>query len=176
MRGPGHAYHNGMNVIRIGAYSVLPFADARRLAAVWREARFNAEAVTNVLAMQWEKLICNVAYSAPCALTGMTIGELMDDPEMGPISRAAAIEAWTMARALGIDIAVEDPVRLVRDFAARMPEAKPSMLQDHESRRPSEIEVINGAVLRAARKAELQAPVNATLVALVKTKERAFTR
>jgi 2-dehydropantoate 2-reductase len=174
MRGPGHAYHNGMNVIRIGAYAGLPFGEARRVAAVWREAGFNADAAANVLAMQWEKLICNVAYSAPCALTGMTIGELKDDPEMGPISQEAATEAFQMARALGIEIQIEDPVKFVRDFAARMPAAKPSMLQDHEARRPSEIDVINGAVLRAARRAELRAPVNATLVALVKTRERAF--
>jgi 2-dehydropantoate 2-reductase len=174
MRGPGHAYHNGMNIIRIGAYSGLAFPDVQRIAGVWRGAGFNAEAVTNVRAMQWEKLICNVAYSAPCALTGMTIGELRDDPDMGPISQAAAVEAWTMARALGIDIQIEDPVKLVRDFAARMPAAKPSMLQDHESRRPSEIDVINGAVTRAARQADQQAPVNATLIALVRARERAF--
>jgi 2-dehydropantoate 2-reductase len=174
MRGPGHAYHNGMNLIRIGAYSGLAFAEVQRVAGIWRDAGFNAEAVTNVRAMQWEKLICNVAYSAPCALTGMTIGELRDDPDMGPISQEAAIEAWTMARALGIDIQIEDPVQFVRDFAARMPAAKPSMLQDHEGRRASEIDVINGAVTRAARQLDLRAPVNATLIALVKTRERAF--
>jgi 2-dehydropantoate 2-reductase len=50
------------------------------------------------------------------------------------------------------------------------------LLQDHENRRPSEIDVINGAVKRAAEKAGLQAPVNSTLVALVKMRERAFAR
>jgi 2-dehydropantoate 2-reductase len=176
MRGPGHAYHNGMNAIRIGPHAGLPAADVERVAAIWRDAGFKAEAVANVQAMQWEKLICNVAYSAPCALTGMTVGEMMDDPDMGPISRAAAHEAWTVARALGIAVKVDDPIRLVRDFAAGMPAAKPSLLQDHENRRPSEIDVINGAVKRAAEKAGLQAPVNSTLVALVKMRERAFAR
>jgi len=57
-----------------------------------------------------------------------------------------------------------------------MPAAKPSLLQDHENRRPSEIEVINGAVQRGAEKVGLQTPVNATLVALVKLRERAFAR
>ncbi len=176
MRGPGHAYHNGMNVIRIGPYAGLAAADVERVAAIWRAAGFKAEAVANVQAMQWEKLICNVAYSAPCALTGMTVGEMMDDPDMGPISRAAAQEAWTVARALGVAIKVDDPIKLVRDFAAAMPAAKPSLLQDHENRRPSEIEVINGAVQRGAEKVGLQTPVNATLVALVKLRERAFAQ
>jgi 2-dehydropantoate 2-reductase len=174
MRGPGHAYHNGMNIIRIGPYAGLAFAEAERIAAAWRDAGFNAEAVANVRAMQWEKLICNVAYSAPCALTGLTIGEVMDDPDLGQVSQAAAIEAWTTARALGVGIQIEDPVKFVRDFAARMPAARPSMLQDHENRRASEIDVINGAVTRAARRLQLQVPVNATLVALIKSRERAF--
>src|SRR5882757_5215371 len=101
--------------------------EVERVAALWRDAGFKAETVSNVLAMQWEKLICNVAYSAPCALTGLTLGELMDDADMGPISRAAAIEAWRVARALRIEIDVDDPVRLVRAFAAGMPAAKPSL-------------------------------------------------
>lgn len=176
MKGPGHAFHNSMNEIRIGAFAGLPPDDVEAIVSVWRKAGFNAGSVLDVLAMQWEKLICNVAYSAPCALTGMTVGELMDDPDMGPISRAAATEAWTVARALGIGIKVDDPVKLVREFAAGMPAARPSLLQDHENRRQGEIDVINGAVPKAAGRAGLEAPVNATLVGLVKTKERAFTR
>jgi 2-dehydropantoate 2-reductase len=174
MRGPGHAFHNGMNAIRIGPFSNMPMERVEAIAQVWRAAGFKTEAVRDVVAMQWEKLICNVAYSAPCALTGMTVGDMMDDPDMGPISRAAAVEAWTVARALGIPIKVEDPVDHVRKFAAGMPAARPSLLQDHEQRRRSEIDVINGAVPRAAAKAGIEAPVNSTLVALVKQRERAF--
>jgi 2-dehydropantoate 2-reductase len=174
MRGPGHAFHNGMNVIRIGPFANIPMEQVEAVAEVWRAAGFRTEAVRDVVAMQWEKLICNVAYSAPCALTGMTVGEMMDDPDMGPVSRAAAVEAWTVARALGIPIAVEDPVEHVRRFAAGMPAARPSLLQDHEQHRRSEIDVINGAVPRAAAKVGIEAPVNSTLVALVKQRERAF--
>lgn len=173
-RGPGHVYHNAMNIVRMGPYSTLPMAAVERIAGIWREAGFRAEAVANVLAMQWEKLICNAAYSAPCALTGLTVGEVMDDPDMGPVSRAAAVEAWHVARALGIDVKTEDPVALVRNFAAGMPAARPSMLQDIENRRRSEIDVINGGVSRAAARAGIAVPVNDTLVALVKVKEREF--
>ncbi|MCC6826691.1 MAG: 2-dehydropantoate 2-reductase [Novosphingobium sp.] len=174
MRGPGHAFHNGMNVIRIGPAAGLALDLVERVAEVWRGAGFKTEAVADVVAMQWEKLICNVAYSAPCALTGLTVGQMMDDPDMAPISQAAAREAWTVARALGIAIKVEDPVRLARDFAAAMPDARPSLLQDFENRRASEIDVINGAVPRAASRIGLEAPVNATLTALIKFRERQF--
>jgi 2-dehydropantoate 2-reductase len=174
MRGPGHAFHNSMNVIRIGPYSNISMERVEAVADAWRAAGFRTEVVRDVVAMQWEKLICNVAYSAPCALTGMTVGEIMDDPDMGPVSRAAAVEAWRVARALGIPVAVEDPVDHVRKFAAGMPDARPSLLQDHEQRRRSEIDVINGAVPRAAAKLGIEAPVNSTLVALVQQRERAF--
>ncbi|MFV2091421.1 MAG: ketopantoate reductase family protein [Pseudomonadales bacterium] len=119
--------------------------------------------------------MCNAAYSALCALTGMTIGEVMDDVEVGPISRAAATEAWTVARARGIAIDVDDPVSHVRDFAARMPDAKPSVLLDIEAGRISEVDVINGAIPREAAKAGVSAPVNMTLNRLVRALERRGT-
>jgi 2-dehydropantoate 2-reductase len=169
---PGHVHHNAMRAMRFGAYSSLPYATVESIARAWTDAGFDAAAVTDIAAMQWEKLMCNVAYSAPCALSGMTVGQVMDDPEMGPISRAAATEAWTVARASAIAIAVTDPVAHVRDFGAHLPDAKPSALLDHEARRVSEIDVINGAVPRQGARVGVEAPVNATLTAVVKSIER----
>ncbi|QNP48992.1 ketopantoate reductase family protein [Diaphorobacter aerolatus] len=176
LQGPGKAHHNAMQAMRFGAYAGLPAKRVEDVAEAWRSAGFDVQAVEDIKAMQWEKLICNVAYSAPCALTGMTVGEVMDDPEMGPVSRAAAVEAWTVAKALGIRITAADPVALVREFGARMPHAKPSALQDHEARRCSEIDVINGAVPRQAASVGVKTPVNSTLVSLVKARERQWQR
>ncbi len=169
---PGHVRHNAMRAMRFGAYSSLPHATVESIARAWADAGFDAAAVTDIAAMQWEKLICNVAYSAPCALTGLTVGQVMDDPEMGPVSRAAATEAWTVARASGIAIAVGDASAHVRAFGAQLPGAKPSALLDHEARRVSEIDVINGAVPRQGARVGVAAPVNATLTAVIKAIER----
>lgn len=174
LRGPGHARHEGMAAVRMGPYGALAVGEAEAVAQVWRQAGFTAEAVPDVRPMQWEKLICNVAYSAPCALTGMTVGQVMDDPEIGPVSRAAAVEALQVARGCGVNVAVTDAVAHVRAFGARIPDARPSVLLDHENRRASEIDVINGAIPRQAERCGMQAPVNATLTALVKQRERAF--
>jgi 2-dehydropantoate 2-reductase len=171
---PGHVRHNAMRAMRFGAYSSLPHPTVESIARVWTDAGFDAAAVTDIAAMQWEKLICNVAYSAPCALTGMTVGQVMDDPEMGPVSRAAASEAWTVARASGIAVNVTDPVAHVRAFGAGIPDAKPSALLDHEARRVSEIDVINGAIPRQGARVGVEAPVNATLTAVVKAVERVW--
>lgn len=169
---PGHVRHNAMRAMRFGAYTSLPHETVESIARAWTQAGFDTAAVTDIAAMQWEKLICNVAYSAPCALTGMTVGQVMDDPEMGTVSRAAATEAWEVARASGIAVAVTDPIAHVRAFGAAMPDAKPSALLDHETRRVSEIDVINGAVPRYGARVGVAAPVNATLTAVAKSVER----
>jgi 2-dehydropantoate 2-reductase len=173
---PGHAHHNDMKAIRMGPHAGLSANAVAAIAALWREAGFDAEPVQDIAAMQWEKLICNVAYSAPAALTGMTVGEIMDDAYLGPISRAAATEAFEVARASGVNINVDDPVRHVQEFASRMRDAKPSVLLDIEARRASEVEVINGAVAAQATQLGLTAPVNATLTGLVLALEQRLSQ
>ncbi len=173
-KGPGHVHHNGMKTIRMGAYAGLPYDRVEAAVQVWRDAGFAAEPARDIAVMQWEKLICNVAYSAPCTLTGLTIGQVMEDPDMGPISRAAATEAWEVARAAGIALTIEDPVDHVRTFGAAIPNAKPSLLLDFEAGRRGEIDFINGAIPREAEKLGRRAPVNATLVGLVRFRERGF--
>ncbi len=175
MKGPGHAFHNGMEVVRMGAHAGLGPDRVEAIAAAWRAAGFRAEAAGDIAVMQWDKLICNVAYSAPCALTGLTVGQVMDDPEVGPVSRAAATEAWTVARARGIGIEIADPAAHVRAFGNRIPNARPSLAQDLERGRRGEIDMINGAIPREAAKASITAPVNATLAALVRQREAGFT-
>jgi 2-dehydropantoate 2-reductase len=163
-------------VVRMGSFAGLDPGAVEAVAACWREAGFKAEAVRDIQVMQWEKLICNVAYSAPCALTGMTVGQVLQDPELGPLSQAAAVEAWEVGRARGIAFSVTDPAGHARAFAARMPASRPSLLQDHEARRGSEIDYINGAVVRAAALAGRRAPVNEMLTALVRAKEKLFAQ
>lgn len=171
--GPAHVQHEAMRAVRFGPHAGLSHERVAAVADVWRSAGFDAEGVDDIAAMQWRKLICNVAYSAPCALTGMTVGQVLGHEHMGAVSRAAATEAWHVAMARGMAIDV-DPVELVTDFGARMPDARPSALQDLEAGRVSEIAVINGAVPREAAKVGMDAPVNATLTALVRTREASF--
>ncbi|NQY89693.1 MAG: 2-dehydropantoate 2-reductase [Colwellia sp.] len=172
LKGPCHTFHNNMQIVRIGAYSTLGFTDVNHIASLWRDAGFKAEAAKNIEVMLWEKLICNVAYSAPCALTGMTTGQVMNDPDIGPISRAAAQEAWDVAKASGIELTVVDPIAHVQAFAAGMPASRPSLLQDVELGRQSEIEFINGAIPKAAKKIGMEAPANKLLTSIVRAKER----
>lgn len=168
---PGHARHAGMGAIQIGAYGSLPADRISEIAELWRSAGFNAEAADDIVSMQWEKLICNASFSAPCAISGLTVGEALADPALGEVCIAAGLEAWEIARAAGVALKVSDPEAYIRAFAQRVAAAKPSLLQDLEVGRQTEVDYINGAVPREAARIGLAAPVNAVLTALVKSFE-----
>jgi len=169
--GPGHARHAGMGLIQIGAPGGLPAERVAWVADLWRSAGFRVETADNIVSKQWEKLICNASFSAPCAIAGLTVGAALSDPSLGPVCIAAGTEAWEVARAGGVTLSVTDPEAHIRAFAERVAAAKPSLLQDIEAGRPSEIDFINGAVPRHAGRLGLRAPVNETLTALVKAIE-----
>lgn len=168
---PGHARHAGMGAIQIGAYGALSAGRISAIAELWRSAGFNAEAADNIVSMQWEKLICNASFSAPCAISALTVGAALADPALGEVCMAAGIEAWETARAAGVALKVSDPEAHIRAFAQRVASAKPSLLQDLEAGRPTEVDYINGAVPRVAARMGGAAPVNAVLTALVKSLE-----
>lgn len=169
---PGRAHHNSLGAIHLGAYDGLDPPVLDRIANIWTKTGFTATAVDDVIAMQWEKLICNVAYSGPCALSDLSVGEVMDSPVMGPVSRNAAIEAHEIALALDLGIQITDPVAHVRAFGEKVYSARPSVLLDLDAGRKSEIEFINGAIGPQARKLYRRAPVNETITALVLDRER----
>ncbi len=171
LHAPGHSHHNDMKAIRMGNYVTGSQANTQDVVAAFARAGFDCERTDDIAVIQWEKLICNVAYSGPCALTGMTLGEVLDDPLISSVSQAAAKEAWEIAGAHGINISIRDPIAYVTEFAERMRAAKPSVLLDIEAGRASEIEYINGAVATAAEQVGLRAPVNATITALVRSLE-----
>jgi 2-dehydropantoate 2-reductase len=170
--GPGHVFHNAMQLVRFGPYGSMTMDRLNPVASAWSDAGFNVEVRYDIASIQWEKLICNVAFSGPCAITGTTVGEVMDDPDLGPVSRDAALEAFAVAKALGVRLAIDDPIAHVRAFGESVRNAKPSTLIDIERGRRSEIDFINGAVAREAEKIGMGAPVNATITAFVKRIER----
>ena len=173
---PGHAHHKGMEAIKLGAYAGLSSNDVDAVAEVWRAAGFNAVGVPDILATQWEKLICNASFSAVCALTGLTVGAAMASRHIGRLCIDAGVEAWEVGRRACPGITVADPAAHIRAFAERVAGAKPSLLQDIEARRPSEIDFINGAIPREAERIGHTAPVNSALAALVRDKEARIAR
>jgi len=163
MRAPGHAHHNGMELVRLGEFGGPITERLKRVEAVWAGAGFRVRLFDDIDQLVWEKLLCNCAYSGPCAVAECTIGEVMGDADLARVSAACATEGFAMARKKGVKLGFDDPVAYVRDFGSKIPHARPSVLLDLMAKRKSEIDVINGAI---------DGPVNQALSALVRAKER----
>ena len=145
MRAPGHAHHNGMELVRLGELDGPITARLRKVEDVWKSAGFRVKLFDDIDQLVWEKLLCNCAYSGPCGITERTVGEVMDDPDAARVSAACATEGFLVARKKGVHLGFDDPVAYVRDF---------------------------GSIPRVAKELGMSAPVNETVTALVKEKER----
>ena len=174
IKAPGHAHHNGWELVRLGEFGGPITPRLKEVEDLWRGAGFRVKVFDDIDQLVWEKLICNCAYSGPCAISERTNGEVMDDPDLSRVSAACATEAYQVARAKGIKLGFEDPVAYVREFGSRIPKARPSALLDLLAGRKSEIDVINGSIPRVGKEIGLAAPVNEAITALVRAKERAL--
>jgi 2-dehydropantoate 2-reductase len=172
MRGPGHAHHNGMELVRLGEFGGPITPRLRRVEDAWKSAGFRVKVFDDIDQLVWEKLLCNCAYSGPCGLSEGTISDVMNDPDLARLSADCATEGFRVARKKGVRLGFDDPVAYVRDFGSKIPNARPSVLLDLLSKRKSEIDVINGSIPRVGAELGMDAPVNATVTALVKAKER----
>jgi 2-dehydropantoate 2-reductase len=148
----------------------------RAVAQCFTAAGLTTEAVDDIRAKMWDKLVVNVATGAITAITGLTYGQLYSEPALKPTSLAAVAEAMAVARAGGINLTLTAPEQAWTLAAKDLsPDFMTSMLQSVRGGRQTEIEVINGAVVRAGAGWGVPTPVNDTLVACVKGIERAMT-
>ena len=175
MRGPGHAHHNGMNLIRIGEIGGGLTPRLEELAEIWRDAGFEVKAFGDIEQLVWEKFLCNGTFSAPCTAFDCTIGELMARPDQWRVALGCAREIHALGQAKGIAFSFDDPIAYVTAFGKRMPHARPSMLLDHQARRPSEIDAINGMAVTLGSAMGIETPYNASLTAVVKAREAAWS-
>jgi 2-dehydropantoate 2-reductase len=171
---PGRVHHEGKRLIRIGEMNGGLTARVQAIAQAWRDAGFNVEAFADVHRMIWEKFLCNVTLSAPCAVFDVTIGELMSNPETWAVALGCTAEAYRLGLAKGVQFPFDDPRQYVTDFAATIPGSSPSMRLDHRARRRSEIDVINGQVVTLSRELGLEAPYNESLCAVLRRREALF--
>jgi 2-dehydropantoate 2-reductase len=171
MKAPGHAHHNGMELVRLGEFGGPITPRLKKVEETWSGAGFRVKVFDDIDQLVWEKLICNCAYSGPCGIAECTTGEVMADPDLSRVSAACATEAFQVARAKGVKLGFSDPVAYVRDFGSKIPKARPSVLLDLLAKRKSEIDVINGSIPRVGKQFGVAAPVNETVTALLRAKE-----
>jgi 2-dehydropantoate 2-reductase len=174
---PGRVAHSGRGPSFVGPYqdgAGLERAAVVRdlLAAGGIEATLTAQVKTEV----WKKLILNAATLPTAALTRLRAGELGQPGPMLDLVDALAAEATRVAQAQGYAIALEERIDRIHTVLAGAGTGKASMLQDVEAGRKTEIEVINGAVVRAAERHGIDVPLNRAMVALIGGLERSWQR
>jgi 2-dehydropantoate 2-reductase len=168
--GPGRIRHAGVGPTTIGRWAGESTDAADRVAAAFNQAGIETEVAADVRRVIWEKLIVNVGINAITALTGIKNGQILDLETTRELSRVAVAEAVAVAAAHGVTIR-EDAAEHVLAVARATAANRSSMGQDVDHGRRTEIDAINGAVVRQAESVGIPVPVNRTLTALVKTLE-----
>jgi 2-dehydropantoate 2-reductase len=170
LEGPAQVASHGAGHIWLGGANDRAHALANSVTEALNRGALNAEIDPEVRVSVWEKVAFNAALNPLSTITGLPVGGL-DCPEGRRIATAVAEETIATATALGVPI---DPARVLTkiDFAlANHRTHKPSMLQDRLAGRRTEIESINGAIVRMAEQAGVPAPTTRMLADLVRMGE-----
>jgi len=150
---------------------------ARAIAEAFNRAGLQTTVSDNILGTIWDKLLVNVATGALSGITRLPYGELYQVPEVGACAVAAVAEAMAVARASGIRLDTTEPRHAWVKAAEGLPyEFKASMLQSLEKGSITEIDFVNGAVVRQGAKCGVPTPVNQALVACIKGLELGLAR
>ncbi len=171
MKGPGHAHHNNMSMIRIGEMNGGITSRLKKLVNVWGNAGFNAKSFGDIEQLIWEKFICNVAWSGSCSIFRKTLGEVMNNEYMFDIAKGCALEARKMGDLKKVNFTFENTVEYITEFGKKLLNSKPSMLQDIEAKKLCEIDAINGMVVTLGEKNNIKTPYNSVVTSLIKAQE-----
>lgn len=165
MAGAGHVRHHGRGELVLGRG-----ARAEEIAASFRAAGVPVETSENVAGALWAKLIVNCAYNALSAITQLPYGKLVQEPNVPAVMSDIVDECLAVARAARVAVP-GDMHEAARRIAQTMPGQYSSTAQDLARGKKSEIEHLNGYVVRKGAALGVPTPANRTLLALVKLLE-----
>ena len=174
---PGHVQWDVKGDTTLGPFEPrpAPLSEVERLAEACTRAGMPTAAVRDARGPQWRKVIFNAATNPVGALTRLTHGRVCEDPELRRLVTGLVDEGKAVAAAQGIELDA-DPEDLV-DHAAKPEVAydhKASMLQDVEAQRPTEIDYLNGGIVRFGREHGVPTRLNRASWSLVKGLEQSW--
>jgi 2-dehydropantoate 2-reductase len=158
----------------IGPYRGTTRNDARAVADLIAASGLVAEAFDDLRPAQWSKLIFNATVNATAALTGLPHDFHYAEGKLGQLVHDLVDEGKTVAAAAGVELR-EDPWEMNVLATQRGHAHYPSMLEDVSGRRPTEVELINGSLVREAERYGVPVPLHAALYALVRAKEASYS-
>jgi len=161
----------------LAPYDGAPLDLAERTATLIVESGLKAEAMPDLEPARWSKLIFNATVNSVAALTGLPhdyhFAELDRPTDLGHLVRGLMDEGKQIARAAGISLR-EDPWEMNVLATQRGSRHYPSMLEDVEAQRPTEIDFITGALVREAERRGVEAPLMTAVYRLVKGREASY--
>ncbi len=166
--GPGRIIHAGQGETLLGEMRGERSRRAEKIAALFSSAGLDARAVDNAPGYAWLKLIINAAINPFTAIHNLRNGALPGVPNICEEMAEVVAEAEAVARAAGVKIPCDDAMAKVRKVCAATGDNVSSMLQDVRAGRRTEIDYINGAIVRLGEKFGIPTPRNAALAAQVR--------
>lgn len=178
---PGRVKHAGRGDLVIGVQregnpdAHIDRSDAlARISATFAIANVPCKISPNIDAELWSKLILNCAGNSVTAIARCSYGDAAREPHSRELMRATAREAADVARAAGIQLDAEELIARGVKFAESMGGATSSTAQDLARKRKTEVDALNGVIVRRGRELGIPTPVNETLAALIKLIEAGF--
>ena len=163
---PGQIRHAGEGDTVVG-----PEGDSHgpvgKIVAAFNQAGFKTRSEDNVEALIWGKLLVNAGINALTAITRLKNGRLPEMDSTRAIMERAVQEGAEVARAKNIHLPYPNPINRVTDVCRATSGNMASMLQDVLKRKPTEIDAINGAIVREGKALGISTPVNFILTAIV---------
>jgi 2-dehydropantoate 2-reductase len=162
----------------LGPYEATSLEHVEEVAALIASSGLKAKAFGDLRPSQWSKLVFNATVNGVAALTALPHDfhfAVVDQPtDLGSLVRALMDEGKQVAHAAGAGIA-EDPWQMNVHATQRGSAHRPSMLEDVEGGRPTEVESINGWLVREAERLGIDIPLQRALYALVRGREAAYS-
>jgi 2-dehydropantoate 2-reductase len=171
--GPGHIRHAGWGKTYVGELNGKTSDRVNQIVQMFRKAGIDTEVSSRIHDLVWEKLFVNVGLNALAALLGLKNGQLLDYPETLRLMKALVFEAIEVAKRKGVQIE-GNPMDRVKTVIEATRENRCSMGQDLDFKRKTEIDAINGAIVREADKFGILVPYNQMITDLIKVIEKTF--
>ncbi len=166
-------FRPGIKPIQIAPYDGNITPQLESIGEVFGKAGLETEIVENIDNTIWQKLLHNAVVNPVSAVTGLTCRELLLDDDLQDFMRDLCAEIIDVMRARGVPIIdEEDPYRPVTNSQRALGKNRPSMWQDLARGTLTEVDAINGPIVREAARLGLQAPINQALVRLIHSEEK----
>ena len=173
---PGRVRHAGIGPTAIGELNGKITTRVEKIAQILTQAGIKTETSDNVMGLVWSKLLINVGINALGVLIRVKNGELIKGKYSPKLQAALVEEAIEVANKKGIKLVHQDMIKEVASICEETSANLNSMLQDVLKKKRTEIDFINGAIVREGNKLNLSIPVNQVITDLIKAVEEAYEK